>query len=62
MFSICLLVLQNCLPFVSAKAGTEGPPAAALRPGSRFARPGHENVDSRFRGNEWSLLPEERRQ
>src|SRR5439155_6037205 len=43
-------------PFVPAKAGTQEPLAAALGPGSRFARPGHENVDSRLRGNERSLL------
>src|SRR5438128_5771014 len=43
-------------PFVPAKAGTQRPLATALGPGSRFARPGHENVDSRLRGNERSLL------
>src|SRR5436309_3348687 len=43
-------------PFVPAKAGTQEPLAAALGPGSRFARLGHENVDSRFRGNEWNSI------
>src|SRR5262249_40180501 len=43
-------------PFVPAKAGTQirNRAQAALGPGSRFARPGHENVDSRLRGNERS--------
>jgi len=50
------------VPFVPAKAGTQRPQMAALGPGSRFARPGHEDLDSRLRGNERSSLHEERQQ
>ena len=42
----------NFSPFVPAKAGTQGPRIGSRGPGSRFARPGHEVVDSRLRGNE----------